>query len=157
MMRLEWLRHQMAYDRWANADIVRRLGELPAPPPRGIAIQAHIVSAEYLWYERVSGQKFEFPVWPDWSIEETGRYAEDIGLKWRDYLEETTEALLELVIRYANTKQESFTNRVGDILTHLMYHGAYHRGQVALLIRQSDVTPPYTDYIHAVRNGLIEE
>ena len=35
-------------------------------------------------------------------------------------------------------------------------HGAYHRAQVAAVIRESGGEPAYTDFIHAARQGLLE-
>jgi len=35
-------------------------------------------------------------------------------------------------------------------------HSTYHRGQIASAVREAGGAPAYTDYIHAVRQGLIE-
>jgi uncharacterized damage-inducible protein DinB len=45
---------------------------------------------------------------------------------------------------------------VEEILTHLVIHSAYHRGQIASDLRAAGQEPAYTDYIHAVRQGLLE-
>jgi len=45
---------------------------------------------------------------------------------------------------------------VQDILTHVLLHSAYHRGQIASQVRSSGEQPPYTDFIHAARQSLIE-
>jgi len=42
------------------------------------------------------------------------------------------------------------------ILTHVVLHGAYHRGQIATIVRGSGETPAYTDYIHCVRQGFVD-
>jgi uncharacterized damage-inducible protein DinB len=60
------------------------------------------------------------------------------------------------MISYKNTKGEPWTDTVQDILTHVLMHSAYHRGQIASQMRASGQTPAYTDFIHAVRQGLIE-
>ena len=57
---------------------------------------------------------------------------------------------------YTNSKGELWENRVLDVLSHVLLHSAYHRGQIALEIRRSGSAPAYTDYIHAVRQGLLE-
>jgi len=44
---------------------------------------------------------------------------------------------------------------VGDVLTHVVTHSGYHRGQIASAIRSDGGTPAYTDFIHAARQGLI--
>jgi uncharacterized damage-inducible protein DinB len=45
---------------------------------------------------------------------------------------------------------------VEDVLTHVLFHSAYHRGQIALQMRASGAEPAYTDFIHAVRKGFVE-
>jgi uncharacterized damage-inducible protein DinB len=45
---------------------------------------------------------------------------------------------------------------VEDILTHVLLHSAYHRGQIASQTRAAGGTPAYTDFIHAVRQGFVE-
>jgi uncharacterized damage-inducible protein DinB len=37
----------------------------------------------------------------------------------------------------------------------VLLHSAYHRGQIASFMRASGDTPAYTDFILAVRQGLI--
>ena len=53
-------------------------------------------------------------------------------------------------------ENELWSSRVGDILMHVLFHSAYHRGQIALQMRASGVAPAYTDYIHAVRQEFVE-
>ena len=59
-------------------------------------------------------------------------------------------------ITYKNSKGEAWTSAVEDILVHVTTHSAYHRGQIAADLRAAGIQPPYTDYIHAVRQGLID-
>jgi uncharacterized damage-inducible protein DinB len=66
------------------------------------------------------------------------------------------EAALRVGVTYKNTKGEPWTNSVEDILTHVIMHSAYHRGQIAADMRASGHTPAYTDFIHAVRQKLLE-
>ena len=59
-------------------------------------------------------------------------------------------------VEYRNSKGESWSSSVEDILAHVLLHSAYHRGQIALQMRSSGIAPAYTDFIHAVRQGLVE-
>ncbi len=59
-------------------------------------------------------------------------------------------------IAYRNTKGEVWTSTVAEVLTHVVIHSGYHRGQIAAEIRSEGATPAYTDFIHAARQGLIE-
>ena len=68
----------------------------------------------------------------------------------------TSCAGLNEKIEYRNSKGEPWSSRVEDILTHVLFHSAYHRGQVALEMRAAGLEPAYTDFIHAVRQGFVE-
>jgi uncharacterized damage-inducible protein DinB len=85
-------------------------------------------------------------------------------LAWRDYLidlsgQRTTGLRARSLrdnVKYRNSKGEPWSSRVEDILIHVLFHSAYHRGQIALQMRASGLTPAYTDFIHAVRQGFVE-
>ena len=36
---------------------------------------------------------------------------------------------------------------LGDLLTHVVNHSTYHRGQVATMLRQVGAAPPATDFL----------
>ena len=65
------------------------------------------------------------------------------------------EKLAEAV-SYKNSKGEVWSNSVQDILMHVVIHSAYHRGQIAADMRSAGHVPAYTDFIHGVRQGLLE-
>ena len=67
---------------------------------------------------------------------------EELPDLWRRYFERAGEAGLVTNVAYTNSKGESFSNRAGDILLHLIAHCAYHRRQIAADIRAGGETPP---------------
>ena len=75
---------------------------------------------------------------------------------WRRYLAELSPADFENEIGYRNSKGEPFSSRVEDIITHVLTHSAYHRGQAALEMRAAGLQPAYTDFIHGVRQGFVK-
>ena len=56
-------------------------------------------------------------------------------------------------ITYKNSKGIEYTNSVYDILTHVSFHSAYHRGQIAKEVRRLNKEPVLTDYIAFVREN----
>ncbi|MDO8549036.1 MAG: DinB family protein [Ignavibacteria bacterium] len=54
---------------------------------------------------------------------------------------------LTSIIKYRNTKGDEYQNRLSDIITHVINHSSYHRGQIALLVRNAGGIPAVTDYI----------
>ena len=117
---------------------------------------AHILSAERLWLERLKQQPQSLPVWPEFNLEQCEAQADEMGRLWNGYLELITAGDVAQPVSYKNSKGEAWTSAVVDILTHVVMHSAYHRGQIASHMRASGQTPAYTDFIHAVRQGLVK-
>jgi uncharacterized damage-inducible protein DinB len=150
-LRLEQL---LQYDRWANRETLKSLGQA-IPPPRSLKWMGHIIGAEFLWLGRMEGETSELPVWPDLSLKECGKHLGEVSQLLTGVAKAGPQRLTER-ISYTNSKGESWTSAVEEILTHLVIHSAYHRGQIASDVRAAGQTPAYTDYIHAVRQGLLE-
>jgi uncharacterized damage-inducible protein DinB len=148
---LERLLH---YDRWANRETLKSLGQA-IPPPRSLKWMGHIIGAEFLWLARMESQTSELPVWPDLSLKECGKRLEKVSQLLEDVAKSGPKRLSQ-PISYTNSKGERWTSTIEEILTHVVIHSAYHRGQIASDVRAAGHTPAYTDYIHAVRQGLLE-
>lgn len=151
---LRHLRLLFDYDAWANREVVRGLGAGPAPE-RAVALMAHIVAADRLWIDRLVRRPQRMPVWPVLALQECGEIAEDVAREWRTILGTLDEVPLTEPRDYVNTKGESWSSNVGDVLLHVLLHSAYHRGQIASTVRAAGGEPAYTDYIHAVRAGFV--
>ena len=59
-------------------------------------------------------------------------------------------------ISYVNSKGESWSSQVDDVLLHVITHSAYHRGQIASDMRAAGLTPAYTDFIYAIRQEIVK-
>jgi uncharacterized damage-inducible protein DinB len=152
----EYLQTLFAYDDWANREVVTALEALAVPPPRSTKYLAHIVSAERLWLERLRVEKQTYPVWPDFTLEHCKLEIAQLREQWKSYLASLKEDGLSRSLTYRNSKGESWTNAKQDILMHVIMHSAYHRGQIASDMRAAGFTPVLTDFIHGVRQGLVE-
>jgi uncharacterized damage-inducible protein DinB len=153
---LEHLRRQFAYDEWANREVLAGLRASARPPARPLQLLAHILSAERLWLERLRKQPQGQPVWPDFTLDQCQAQIAELARLWREFLGQLSPAGLSETLVYKNSKGEPWTSTVEDILTHVVLHSAYHRGQIASQVRAGGEQPAYTDFIHAVRQGLIE-
>jgi uncharacterized damage-inducible protein DinB len=156
MSMIEHFRRLFAYDEWANREVLVSLRAASPPPVRAVALFAHIVSAERLWLERIRGQAQPFPVWPNFPFEQCASEAEKTSELWKGYLAQISEAGLAETVTYTNTAGQSWKSRLEDVIMHVVMHSAYHRGQIACVVRVSGETPAYTDFIHAVRQSLVE-
>jgi uncharacterized damage-inducible protein DinB len=149
-----------AYDHWANRECLATMRAAGSVSAETVGRMAHILSAQKLWLERILKQPQSLPVWPTATIEDCVTLADEMSSAWRIYLERLgnhfTPGSLDDQVEYRNSKGEPWSSRVEDILTHVLFHSAYHRGQIALQMRASGVTPASTDFIHAVRRGFVE-
>jgi uncharacterized damage-inducible protein DinB len=143
----------LRYDVWANRETLRSL--MQSAPPRSLEWLGHIVGAEYLWMARLRRRHETLPVWPVLDVKACGERLDELSRLWPEYLEDAPDSLTEAV-PYTNSKGEAWTNTVEEILTHVVIHSAYHRGQIASDVRANGGVPAPTDYIHAVRHRLIE-
>jgi uncharacterized damage-inducible protein DinB len=145
-----------AYDLWANQQILSSLAAIDKPPRRSVEFLAHILSAQSLWWQRIAEQAQTLAVWPDLSLGECASQAAELSAIWKAYLGTTDEAGLSNSVTYKNSRGESWTSKIEDILQHVILHSAYHRGQIAIDMRAAGLVPAYTDFIHAVRQKNIE-
>ncbi len=152
---LPYLHRQFAYNGWANQETIDALRKARPAPPRSLQYIAHIVSAEWLWLGRMKQWKQAFEVWPTWTLDQCEAQGGKLPPLWQDLLGELKAPGLGRDVEYTNSKGEDWSSTIGDILAHVLLHSAYHRGQIASDMRAAGLTPPYTDYIHAARQGLL--
>lgn len=142
----------LRYDVWANREMLDSI-PVESPPPRSLRWMNHIVAAELLWLSRMARKPAPLPVWPDISLEDCAKLLDNLS---GELMESLSNEPLSQPVAYTNSKGESWTSTIEDILTHLAIHSAYHRGQIASDLRVAGHQPAYTDYIHAVRQRFIE-
>lgn len=149
------LRRLLAWDAWANRETLASLRAAGAPPARAMRFMAHVPATERLWLGRVRQDPAPVVVWPDLTLAQCAAEAEAMAGAWPRLLDGPPPADLESAVAYRNSKGEPWTSTVGDVLTHVVAHSAYHRGQVASELRAAGFEPAYTDFIHAVRQGFL--
>jgi|SRR3954468_11788520 uncharacterized damage-inducible protein DinB len=152
----DYLHKLFRYDEWANREVLNTVRSLAPFPQRPIQLLAHILSAEQLWLERLTSQEQSLPVWPELNVEQCEALIAGLAKAWGSYFGEMRDDELPRIIRYRNSKGEVWESRVEDVLMHVVMHSGYHRGQIAAEVRASGNTPPYTDFIHAVRKSLVK-
>jgi len=147
-------REALGYEAWADRRLLAcALGITPRPEQVDRLI-SHLLCAQRIWISRILEQPSPLEVWAAIPPE-----------RWLDWLERNLEDLLAIrshrrpdkVINYRNGRGEAFRNTVDEILQHLLLHGAYHRGQIAQLLRPLTDALPYTDYIFFAREREGEE
>jgi uncharacterized damage-inducible protein DinB len=156
MTEISYLAALFAYDDWANRESLSSLRRVDSPPPRAIEVMAHIVGCQWLWIGRLKLSNEPAAVWPQLGIDPCASQLKELADAWAVYLSSLTPRALGEEIAYTNSKGESWLSNRQDILTHVIMHSGYHRGQIAMLLGRAGHEPAYTDFIHCVRNRFVE-
>jgi uncharacterized damage-inducible protein DinB len=136
-----------AYNEHSNHQLAlllqRKAGELPE---KIHLLFSHILNAHQVWNSRIQRDQPPFGVWDLRTVDEYVEINRRNHLHSLQVLNKFTD--LDTNIRYVNTSGQEFSKKLKDILFHLVNHSTYHRGQIALLLRQHGETPLASDYIH---------
>jgi uncharacterized damage-inducible protein DinB len=134
------------YNAWATNRVLSALTRQQVQNEKILSIMGHIVAAQYLWLHRIKGlPPADVKLWGDYSLPQLVKMAEDAGRLWLEFIEGTENFNRELT--YRNYTGDPYINNVEMIMIHLVNHSTYHRGQIALLLRQEKFEPINTDFI----------
>jgi uncharacterized damage-inducible protein DinB len=139
--------------KWADAAALGSLREATVASERAIQLYAHIVAAEAVWLARIAGRTPDVAVWPALSLDEAASLAQRNAEELDRVVASLRADGLAREIAYRNSAGDPFQSSLEDILLHVALHGAYHRGQVAMLVRDASGEPAPTDYIAFVRGA----
>jgi uncharacterized damage-inducible protein DinB len=106
--------------------------------------------------DRLGQVKQSLAFWPELNLQECESYLAEQSISCQQYLNGLAAADYSSQVSYVNSLGETWESSIEDILMHLLMHSSYHRGQIAFELRASGQTPPYTDFIHAARQGFIK-
>lgn len=144
------------YEAWATARTFEYVKKMSDPPADVLKLLAHNVAAQELWYNRLTG---EGPVpkdyWQEMPLEECRQRQDKMRERWEQYFAKTPEARFGETIHYVRLEKPC-TNLVADVLTHMITHSMYHRGQIAWLVRKAGGDPMPTDFVAAGREGSLD-
>jgi uncharacterized damage-inducible protein DinB len=154
-MTIPYFLDQLDYTLWANNRALASIEALSESDGKAQAskLLSHVVAAQYIWYARVSGKpETALPVWGVMILEDIRERIPAISVLWKEYLQDKTDSDLQaLSFNYKNTLGNEYNSTLLEMLTHFPIHSAYHRAQIAMLVRQNGGTPAVTDYIQFAR------
>jgi len=134
------------YNVWCNQRVLSAIKRQSVSDEKILSVLGHIVAAQYLWLHRIKGlPPADVKLWGSYSLQQLDEMATYIGKEWVDFIESTDDFNRELV--YKNYTNDPYINNVEQIMIHLVNHSSYHRGQIAMLLRQKGFEPVNTDYI----------
>ena len=140
----------LTYNDEANRRFIHTI-RLARPEAKRIdKIFSHVLNAHRIWNTRIGGVSPTSGVWDEhpndrWVSLNQENFAQSLRI--------VESQPLDRIIDYRDTKGNHYQNTVLDILTHVVNHSSYHRGQLAILLGQEEKEPPVTDFIAYVREA----
>ena len=149
------LRQLFAYNHWANRLAFNSLKQSSGRNAKATRAFVHLLIAEREWLTRLRENKDTtgFDFWPEMSLGDCEVLMAETRAAYADLLDGLAEGDLARFASYKNSKGVAYRTSLRDILTHVAFHSAYHRGQVAMAVRAEGGEPAYTDYVAWVREN----
>ena len=142
----EYFQKLYRYNAWASQRVVSCLARQNVQEEKILSLLGHIVAAQFLWLHRIKAlPPPTLKLWGTYTLTDLIRLSEDAGKKWLEFVEQTDNFNRELT--YTNYVGEPYVNNVEMIMIHLVNHSTYHRGQIAMLLREKGLEPINTDFI----------
>ena len=152
------------YDRWANNRVLQAASLLSAEEfTRDLGgsfrsvrdLLLHIIGGEWIWLAYWKAQSHGSALVTDLKTQRDALFNPDefpnvaaVQLRWSEiekeqteFVDQVTNELLEKMLPFRTTQV-----RLSHLMQHLANHSTYHRGQVALMMRQLDAKPVATDF-----------
>lgn len=118
-----------------------------------LRLLSHVLAAERVWLRRLeSGESSGLKIWPDLSHRECADLLAENVARLGRLVRSSSERDLQREVTYRNSEGREFRTPVGEILLHVLLHGAHHRGQIALRLRDAGEEPVNIDLITFVRD-----
>jgi uncharacterized damage-inducible protein DinB len=152
------------YDRWANNRVLNTLSALSAEQftrDLGGAFRSvrdtvvHIIGGEWIWLEYWKDPPHSSALLAELRKRRDALFSPDafpnlaaVQSKWlevekqqAEFVNRASNESLEKMLPFRTTQV-----RLAQLMQHLANHSTYHRGQIALMMRQLDAEPPATDF-----------
>ncbi len=134
------------YNAWANHRIIEVLEREQVKDEKILSIFGHLVCAQLIWFNRFKDlPKSPLQLWGKYSLLELKAIAEEASRSWLGFIDE--EDRFDRMLKYNNYVGDYYETNIRDLMTHLVNHCTYHRGQIAVLLRERGLEPINTDFV----------
>jgi uncharacterized damage-inducible protein DinB len=148
-----YLAKMFRYVAWADRRTLDSLLAAPAAHAEAMPLLAHLLAAEHVWLARLERRDARYPVWPTLGPDECGQLAAENEVGYRAFFDQLADDGLDVEVGFRTGQGHDVVMRVIDILTQVVSHGPYHRGQIAKIIGRAGGTVIMTDYFVFVREA----
>jgi uncharacterized damage-inducible protein DinB len=152
METIEHLRALFIYNDWANRRVLTALKS--NQNEKATKILAHLLITEKEYFERLDDKdSTDFDFWQNLSLKDCEKLLQENAENYRRILGKPDEKNLEKTAKYKTSEGVAYENNWRQLLTHVLFHSATHRGNVMVVLREAGFTPPKIDYIICLREN----
>ncbi len=148
---------QIQFEYWANMELLKAMKTADPLDDRALLLLSHIVSAAQIWLNRIKGELSTVTMFQERSLLECEASMEENKLNWMQYLNKIDEIEMhrtfEFIFPIDGSKKRI---SVIDGITHLMYHSAYHKGQIVTRLKGTVETLPFPQYVIYASENVVE-
>ncbi len=147
------LRRLIAYDRWANAQTHDSLAAVADQLPKAVTLLAHIHLGWDAWIDRIGQVERAIEWFPETGLEQCEKIGRAAQKRWDVFIAGLPDdwAEIEYTAKLLDGGVSRFT--LNEIVTQLVTHGSYHRGQISTLVRGVGGEPLNTMFMRYVVTG----
>lgn len=154
MSALDLLRSLFVYQAWANGELLEKLASLDQQKlakecHAAIRLLNHNLIVSRIFSAHLSGTRHGYAsdnteTTP--SLDELGADVAAMDCWYFDYLEAVSPKLLSQPVPFIFTDGDKAMMSRQEMLTHVVIHGGYHRGEIGRILVQIGVTPPWDTF-----------
>ncbi|MDG0792279.1 DinB family protein [Cohnella ginsengisoli] len=150
---MKTMKRMMDHMYWADGRILDALEESKTKDKDLLKLARHIAVAEQVWLSRLQGNgSAQYSLWEETEdLTAIRKMFEENAEQYRVYIEGLEESALDEMVDYANQSGVPFRTSIRDILSQVLLHGQYHRGQINRGLRMASDAPVQVDYITFAR------
>ncbi len=148
----QYLIDTFKFNDYANRTVLQVINKMP-DPEKTVYLFSHLINSQNKWMARIlyKPDQTEYQWFsPVYKLEELEAKWEESVNVWLNFLEVKSEVELEQEIIYELDGTGKVGVKIKDIALQLNYHSIHHRAQIAALLRQQNIPPPFVEYIGRV-------
>ena len=153
------LKSLFAQKSWANGELFEVLATAAPSTPAGPLQTAlrtlnHIYVVDRIFRSHLKGETHGYAATNTTATPELGALnfaVAETDLWFEDYLAGVSDASLTESLAFRFTDGDAGRMTREEMLTHVITHGAYHRGNVGQVLKSIEITPPrdlFTKFLH---------
>jgi uncharacterized damage-inducible protein DinB len=137
---------QLDFEAWANKLIIKSISETNNPDERVYEIVSHLLIASNNWLNRIVGKSITYQLWETLTLEDSLQLSQLNHEAWKNFIMNQPDTELKQHVFFQFMGAPSKIS-IEDLLTHLINHSSYHRGQIIAKLKGQLEPLPLTTFI----------